>query len=339
MRTYNGTIAAGAAALMILLSLPVGADDAPPYVSATEAYRQGIAAIKSGDTENGLTALGYAAERGVLGAQLKLARLYAAGNGVPKDDAKAFLFYEQIANQRADISPLSPVAKYVAEAFVGLGQYYLDGIPAYGLRQDPERSADLFRHAASYFGDADAQYALARLYLVGTGVDKNIGLAVNWLAQAAKKQQAAAQATLGELLWHGAEEVRPRPAKGLALILLAHANAKAEGKEPKWIEELYRQAQASADMATLKEAQNLMPELGGPAKEPAIAGATPAASGKLLVPASSGAALNAVTGPAAGAETVVSSEQAPGAAPPVQLGASTAGGETAPKPAGTRFSN
>jgi TPR repeat protein len=126
----------------------------------------------------------------VLGAQLKLARIYASGNGVNKDSGRAFYFYRQIANQRADISPLSPVSKYVAEAFVALGEYYVDGIPSAQVLEDPIRAANLLRHAASYFGDADAQYQLARLYLDGEGVEKNVGLAINWLATAARSSMS-----------------------------------------------------------------------------------------------------------------------------------------------------
>jgi TPR repeat protein len=321
MRTCNGGAVAVLATLVILISFAVGADDAPPFASATDAYRQGMVAIKSGETELALSALEYAAERGVLGAQLKLARVYAAGNGVRKDEAKAFFFYRQIANQRADISPLSPVAKYAAEAFVALGQYYLQGVEATGVQRDPARAADLFRHAASYFGDSDAQYALARLYLDGTGVDKNMGLAVNWLATAAKKQHAAAQATLGELLWRGGDEVRQRPARGLALIMLAHANAKAGGKEPKWIEDLYREVQGASDAAMLQEAQGLIPELGGPA---AIS-ATTGVPDTLLVPASGRAAPKPAPVPSATAPMVSGDASAH---PPVPIGVPVGFGET-----------
>lgn len=265
------------------------AEDASPFVSATAAYRQGIAELKSGETEEALPALEYAADHGVLGAQLKLARIYAVGNGVRKNEGKAYFYYRQIANQRADISPMSPVSKYVAESFVALGKYYIDGIPAADVPQDPVRAAHLFRHAASYFGDADAQYALARLYLDGTGVDKNVGLAINWLATAAKKQHAAAQAKLGEILWRGGDEVHQRPARGLALIMLAHANAKADGKEPKWIGDLYLEVVGASTAPMRKEAQTLMPELGGQIaidEVPTTVKATP--DEELLMPASSG---------------------------------------------------
>ena len=148
----------------------------------------------------------------------------------PKTTLKAFTYFRAIADQYADINPSSPVAPYVGEAFVALGQYHLDGIAAMPLAANAAYAADLFRHAASYFGNADAQYDLALLYLKGEGVEKDVGLAVNWLAMAAKKQHVAAQATLGEILWRGTD-VRQREARGLALITLAHENAKASGKE------------------------------------------------------------------------------------------------------------
>jgi hypothetical protein len=283
------------------------AEDATHFDSATAAYRQGIAELKSGETEEALPALEYAADHGVLGAQLKLARIYAVGNGVRKNEGKAYFYYRQIANQRADISPMSPVSKYVAESFVALGKYYVDGIPAADVPQDPVRAAHLFRHAASYFGDADAQYALARLYLDGTGVDK--------------KQHAAAQAKLGELLWRGGDEIHHRPARGLALILLAHANAKADGKEPKWIEDLYAEVVGASDAATRKEAQALMPELGGQVaidEVPTTVKATPAE--ELLVPASGVSS----TAPSPAAKTtgaMTSDASAQSGTPPDKIGA------------------
>ena len=272
------------AALLTMVSVAVGADDPPPYASATEAYRQGVKALKAGRPATALPALEYAALRGVLGAQVKLARAYASGREVPKDDAKAFSYFEQIADQQADISPSSPIAKYAAEAFVALGQYYLDGIPSRPLAANPSYAVDLFRHAASYFGNAEAQYRLARLYMNGTGVEKNVGLAVNWLAIAAKKQHAASQATLGEILWRG-QDVRERRARGLALIILAHENALANGKEPQWIGALYREAFGNSDQPTRKDAKALLPELGGVKAKSVLPAAKPKPAEMLAMPA------------------------------------------------------
>ncbi len=326
MRTCK--IAFGAvAALMMLGPVAVGADDPPPYASATDAYRQGVSTIKAGKVSAALPALEYAAKRGVLGAELKLARIYSSGrDDVTEDDAKAFSYYRAIADQYADISPSNPIARYVGEAFVALGQYHLDGIKAIQLPSNPSYAADLFRHAASYFGNADAQYALARLYLKGDGVEKDVGLAVNWLAMAAKKQHVAAQAALGELLWRGTE-VRQREARGLALITLAHENAKASGKEPSWIGDLYQEAFAKSDTATRKEAAALLPELG-----PTSVAGTPL-SAKLAQPANTAApvmlpAMGAAVKPATPSASA-SAEPAgaiplskPGTPPPAPIGLS-----------------
>jgi uncharacterized protein len=259
MRTYKGTVSGAVAAFLIFVPVAVGEDHPPDYPSATEAYRQGVGALTSHLVEAALPALEYAAKHGVLGAQLKLARLYASGQDVAKNDAKAFFYFRQIANQQAEINPSSPVAKYVGEAFVALGRYYRDGIKTMPLAPDPAYAANLFRHAASYFGNADAQYLLAKLYLEGKGVEKNPVMAANWLAMSARKQHAASQAALGELLWRG-KSVRIDQAKGLALLMLAQENAR---EEETWIGDLYRNAFGKADNSIRAKAEALLPGLGG----------------------------------------------------------------------------
>ena len=117
MPIFSASTLGNALAAFILLAPAAvgGADNPPPYTSATEAYRQGASAMKDGEVAAAVPALEYAAKRGVLGAQLKLARLYASGQDVPKDDAKAFYYFQRIADQYADIPSSSPIAKYVGE--------------------------------------------------------------------------------------------------------------------------------------------------------------------------------------------------------------------------------
>ena len=47
---------------------------------------------------------------------------------------------------------------------MALGTYFLDGIRAPTSRADPARAREIFNYAASYYGDPNAQYNLARLY-------------------------------------------------------------------------------------------------------------------------------------------------------------------------------
>src|SRR3954468_1242369 len=150
-----------------------------------------------------LNSLQYAAEDGHPVAQWKLGRMYADGDGVARDDLRAFEYFSRIANAHAEDNPSAPQAPIVAGAFVALGHYYLDGIPNTKVKADAERAREMFSYAASYFGNADAQYDLARLYLNGTGMPRDPKYGARWLGLAAQKGQHQAQAMLGQMLFSG----------------------------------------------------------------------------------------------------------------------------------------
>lgn len=222
-----------------------------PVVPATrpvdEAFRAGALALRQGETAKGLDALGYAAAQGHPMAQWKLAKIYADGDGVKRDDAKAFTYYSRIANSHADDYPGTAQSRFVANAFVALGSYYLVGVPSAGVKRNPTRARDMYSYAASYFGDADAQYHLGKLYLEGVGGPKDVRNAGRWLTLAAQKGQFEAQATLGELLFRGEEGVPRQAARGLMWLTLARDAAARP--EDKWVVELHEKvfAEASPD--------------------------------------------------------------------------------------------
>ncbi|HEU4661491.1 MAG TPA: tetratricopeptide repeat protein [Pseudolabrys sp.] len=203
-----------------------------------QAFRAGAQALRSGETEKGLTALEYAAEKGHALAQWKLGRMYAEGDGVPQDDLRAFEYFRSIADSHAEDNPATPRARFVANAFVALGNYYLEGIPNTKITADPERARQMFAYAASYFGDPDAQYHLARLYLEGLGVPRDPRQAARWLLLAAHKGQYQAQATLGAMLFSG-DKVPRQAALGLMWLTLAKDSAKPDQT---WINKLYTSA-------------------------------------------------------------------------------------------------
>ena len=62
------------------------ADDPSPM----QAFRNGTKAYKAGDLAGASQALEFAASKGHALAQWKLARMYSEGDGVPRDDKKAF---------------------------------------------------------------------------------------------------------------------------------------------------------------------------------------------------------------------------------------------------------
>jgi TPR repeat protein len=211
---------------------------APTKLTAVEAFQFGAKALRAGETEKGVTSLQYAAENGHPIAQWKLGRMYAEGTGVKRDDLRAFEYFRGIANAHADDSPDMPQARFVANAFVALGQYYRDGIPNSEIKADPGRAREMFGYAASYFGDADAQYQLGRLYLDGKGYNNDPRQAARWLRLAARKGHREAQAVFGHMLFKG-DKVRRQGARGLMWLMLARDAATAHDV---WITDLYEAA-------------------------------------------------------------------------------------------------
>ena len=248
-------------ASLALIGLAVGAAPAggfdgtrapanSPAPTPFEAFRFGAAALKAGETAKALNALEYAADAGHAAAQWKLGRMYADGDQVPQNDLRAFQYFSGIANSHAEDSPEMPQSRYVANAFVVLGHYHQQGIPNTAVKPDPLRARQMFSYAASYFGDADAQYHLARTYLDGgRGLAKDPRQAARWLGLAANKGQHQAQAVLGHLLFKG-ETIPRQGARGLMWLTLAKDSA---GRNEEWIGDLYDSAfkLATADERSL----------------------------------------------------------------------------------------
>ena len=204
---------------------PTDAMAAAPPMTAMDAFRSGAHWLKAGDTAKAVHSLEYAAEKGHALAQWKLGRMYAEGDGVAQDDLKAFDYFRRIADSHADDNPDTPQARFVANAFVALGHYYLDGIPKTAIKRDPDRAREMFAYAASYFRDPDAQYYLARLYLDGTGAPHDPRQAARWFGLSAQKGQCQAQAMLGAMLFAG-DHVPRQAARGLMWLTLAKDNAR-----------------------------------------------------------------------------------------------------------------
>lgn len=253
MRTSNaarriatgGLLTALAAGLCIGLGLGFGGsalafDGTPSSTTASlapgEGMRAGTASPADREKTKDFTALQYAADQGQTAAQWKLGRMYADGNGVAQDDMRAFEYFSSIANSHAEERPGTPQAHIVANAFVALGRYYLTGIPNSAIKPDSSRARQMFGYAASYFGDADAQYELGRLYLDGNPAD--VHEAARWFLLAATKGHCRAEAALGDILFHG-RDVPRQAARGLMWLTLGRDCA---GIDEAWVKPLYDNA-------------------------------------------------------------------------------------------------
>ena len=220
----------------------------PIFKSPKAALRAGLEGVRSGHSRSAVAALQYAAEGGEPLAQWKLGKMYASGEGVPRDDIKAFDYFSQIFDSFDDDETDRREIPFVSSAFVALGVYNLKGIENTRIAPNPERALEIFHFAAVNFGDANAQYNLARMFLDGTGTGKDVRQAARWLYLAADKGHVPSEALLGQLLFNGYDSVPPQHAKGLMWLSLARDGVSDKAKEA-WILDLYSQAMNAATEA------------------------------------------------------------------------------------------
>jgi TPR repeat protein len=236
-----GIFAAAVAALSVAMPGQALALDEKTVVTKPErspwaVFRFGFSAYKQGNKDQAVEAYRYAAENGQLGARWKLARMYAEGDGVARDDYEAFKFFSEIAKQ--DVEPNSPDGSYVADALVALARYLKTGI-AGSVRPNPQVAQEYYMRAAATYRNPDAQYEMGKMFLEGDGVKKSTRLAGRWFQLAAVKGHAGAQATLGNLLFSGGDRVR-----GLAMMTAALERAPTSDVE--WIRSMQEGAFALA---------------------------------------------------------------------------------------------
>ena len=208
--------------------------------SPQEALRSGTQALRQGRTDQALIELEYAAEQGVPAALWKLGRMYADGDGVKVNKARAYDYFRRLTTTHGNDN--TPNARFVASAFVQLGVYHLEGIPG-ALKPDPTVASEMFREAASYYADPEAQYYLGRMYLQGKGAPKDAITAARWLGLSAKKGDHRAQALLGSMLFKG-DQVTRQAALGLFWLTVAK---EAAGPGEGWIGEMHANAVAQAN--------------------------------------------------------------------------------------------
>ncbi|MCJ2013963.1 tetratricopeptide repeat protein [Methylobacterium sp. J-076] len=247
-------------ALDAFMRTPVPAAAEKSYRSARDALRAGVREYNAGDKEGAARALEYAAGQGHALALWKLGRMYAEGDGVPHDDLKAFEFFSRLADASTDDVGDTQNAAVTGSAFTALGSYFLDGIKGTYVRPNPERAYDMFNYAASYYGDPNAQYNLARLYLDGNGVEADPRQAARWLNLAAEKGHHPAQALLGDMLVNGAGGLSQQRVKGLVWLSLARDGA--QGRKDDWILGLYDKNWTAASLDDRNEAQTQLQTVG-----------------------------------------------------------------------------
>jgi len=162
-------------------------NDLTAEIPPADALRFGLDLYRSGETAAAIEALNYAAGRGLTSAKWKLGQMYATGDGVERDEYKAFELFSDLADAHAADGSYDQTAPFVANAYVQLGTFYRQGIPNSSVKRDPGRARDFFTYAASFFGDRTAQFNLAMMYYGGEGGDRDLVQAAKWANLSADK--------------------------------------------------------------------------------------------------------------------------------------------------------
>ena len=250
---------------VVILSATLAMSAAPTFsqsaVDAAQAMASALDANGAPPEPERIAALESAASAGDAMALWQLGLMYENGEGVEQDKGKAFGYFAQIADQHADAAPRGLEAGIVAHSFVKIGEYYQDGVPEAGIPKDDAYATKLILHAASYFGDADAQYRVGELYLDPKELGDNPIQSARWLSLAARKGHAPAQAKLGDMLFNGEGDLQANRVEGLMWLTVAERRA-AGTAEAGWIEDLLNSAMSVATPGERKGAVELADSLG-----------------------------------------------------------------------------
>ena len=212
------------------------------------AFKLGYEAYQQGNKAEAVESYKYAAESGVPGAQWKLAHMYAAGDGVPRDHLAAFNMFEKIVLGGAEAE--SQDESYVADAHVALGRYLITGISGTHVRSDPALARDLYLRAATFYGSPDAQFELGRLIMDDDQDTNRLKQAARWLQLAVKKGHNGAQALLGKIYFESGRTVR-----GLAMLTGALEGSTKQDRP--WILSMQERAFALSSEADRRTAMAL----------------------------------------------------------------------------------
>ena len=226
-------------AALIVLGAATSASALDPNASVSkesgpfDLFRFGFKAYRQGNKQEAVEAYRYAAEKGHTGSRWALANMYADGDGVVKDDFEAFKIYSDIASQ--GVEPGSNDTGFFVNALMALADYYYRGIPQSPVAPDLGQARQLYFQAASAFGNAEAQFRLAKMLLSGEGGEVNIRQAKKWLNHARREGHVGAMAVFGNVIFQEGQTVR-----GLAYMTAALDNCQPHDRE--WLQPMQEQA-------------------------------------------------------------------------------------------------
>ncbi len=167
------------------------------------------------EQQKSLQELQSLAERGDASAQLRLAKMFEQGDGVPKDDYQAWHWAQAVmlGAEYDREAQKTEVYRQAEEIFLRAGEHVTPEQFLEGLKKAEEASLAVARknyadglqryQAAAEAGDSEAQFQLGEMYRDGFDYAKS----VDWYRKAAEQGNGRAQYMLGYTYYEGSPEV------------------------------------------------------------------------------------------------------------------------------------
>lgn len=184
------------------------------------------------------------ADQGIASAQLLLGGLYADGDGVQTDHARAVRLWRSAADNEKGLDPVRATAQWL------LGEAYYDGT---GETPKDYAAALKWYQLAAERGSAEAQHKLGVMYVNGQGIPRDYAAGARWYRKAAEQGHAYGQAALGACYFSGRGVTKDYFEAYLWLNLAATSG-------PPQLVKLRNAAEAKLTPSQISEAQRLARE-------------------------------------------------------------------------------
>ena len=184
-------------------------------------YKSGEKAYRKGDFTTALKLWLPLAQKDNKKAQFQLAKIYANGRGVEKNDATAFKWYSRAAFNGHK------------QATFNKAHMLLNGI---GTKKNSNEAFIIYYRLANKYNIVKAQNALAHAYENGVGIKKDFKMAKKWYDKAALSNDLSSQLSLANmLLLNGAKKYQM-----MAIFWLQAACIKGSIKALNKLQALYK---------------------------------------------------------------------------------------------------
>jgi|GEM_PF-3757586 len=195
------------------------------------SYQRGSDALRAGDFDYAAEQYAFAASSGHPKALIAYGRLFAKGQGVDQDPARAFGLFEEAYDK---------ASPFKGKAAHELGQFLMKGGegPSGTIQANEERAKSLLLEAFDN-GELRSATALGRLYEQGLGVEPDLNMAIDYYQKAPKNDAYAARNLARLLAKTGSAEDGVRRAAERAVSVFETRGKAGDGRAWMQLAEIY----------------------------------------------------------------------------------------------------